>query len=108
MIRAGLGQGEWLLVGVSIAVSLFTLLSMLKIWHYAFLQAHPNPKRDLQQVWMDLGQKRIYLLLPILCLAGLNLSMGLFAEFFLNLTGQFAEELIHPTAYIEAVQRGGL
>ena len=106
LIKAGLEQEAYGIVLVAILVSLVTLLSMLKIWHYAFWQIHPQEDRDLIFYWRRLGQARLYLILPILILGSLSLGMGLFAEQFLQLTNQIAEQLMNPASYQQAVLGG--
>ncbi len=48
VVSVGLGQGSWWIVGVALAVSILTLVSMLKIWNGAFWgepEVSPDPNR---------------------------------------------------------------
>ena len=103
LIKAGLAQGAYAIVITSILVSVVTLLSMLKIWHHAFWKDHPEPNINLEKKWSEHGKSRIYMLLPVLLFSGVTLSMGIFAEYFLNLTHQIATQLLEPNIYIKAV-----
>jgi len=107
LIKAGLSQEVYPIVITSILVSVVTLLSMLKIWHHAFWQDHPDPTIDVEKNWSALGKSRVYMLLPAVLFSCITVSMGVFAEFFLSLTDQISTQLSDPNEYIQAVLGGG-
>ncbi len=106
LIKAGLVKEAYTIVSVSIIVSLVTLLSMLKIWRHAFWQDHPDPDADLKESWKRLGHSKICLILPVVLLGGLSLGMGIFADWFLQMSGDAAGQLFLPEPYIRAVLGG--
>lgn len=100
LVRAAFGDGAWLVGGVAVAVSLGTLLSMVKIWNGVFWGAPVGagaagpaapPRVPLR------------LVLPAAVLAVLSLGLGLGAEGLLVLSERAAEQLVDPTGYVEAV-----
>ncbi|MBC7292155.1 MAG: monovalent cation/H+ antiporter subunit D family protein [Actinotalea sp.] len=130
LVRAAVFESEYLVAGLAVAVSLFTLLSMLKIWNGAFWGQDPAPVR---QVALVSGQTESLpdvtdptgeaipapgveraphplrvpwrLVLPGAVLTLLSLSIGLGADVLLSLAQTAAEGLVDPTRYVEAVTR---
>ncbi|MBV7339202.1 hypothetical protein KFU94_65510 [Chloroflexi bacterium TSY] len=103
LIRAGLASEEWIIVAVSLAVSVLTLYSMTKIWNEAFWKeagdeafrpenAIPLPRRV---AWS--------LMAPIVLLSTLAVGMGIVVEPSLQMVDAAAAQLVNPTGYIEAV-----
>ncbi|MGE3960860.1 MAG: proton-conducting transporter membrane subunit [Dehalococcoidia bacterium] len=116
LARAGMEVDAWLIVGVSLAVSLFTLLSMVKIWNEAFWKAPPADGNLAVPVALptpddDLGRANTFyrgaaILLPAAVLAGVSVAMGLAAGPLFDLAMSAGEELADPSRYIEAVLGG--
>lgn len=102
LVRAGLEIEQYLLVGVSLFVSIWTTYSMLKLWSEAFLKDPPQADSPTPQ----LRQVGITLLLPIMLLSLLTVLMGIFAEPVVALTQKAANQLMNPSDYIQAVLKG--
>jgi multicomponent Na+:H+ antiporter subunit D len=101
LIQAGFEIGQYLIVGVAIAVSFLTLMSMMKIWSEAFWKPAPTGL-DTSGDPADRGHHR-GLLAPIAILAVLTIAIGFGAEPVFELSTRAAEQLMDPTVYIEAV-----
>jgi multicomponent Na+:H+ antiporter subunit D len=102
VIRSGLEAQAWLLAGVSLAVGVLTLYSMIKIWNEAFWKAVPEDAGAPTLLpWSRREQAVTYA--PIVALGALTLTIGLFTEPFAALSMQAAESLLDRNAYIAAV-----
>lgn len=98
LLKAGFEEGAFVLIAVALAVSLLTLISMLKIWIEAFwkpvpLRSNAPPFRSLS--WAQLA--------PVLLLAAGTLVLGFWPQLFLSPAERIARELKGRTVYIEAV-----
>jgi multicomponent Na+:H+ antiporter subunit D len=100
LIRAGLEQGNYLIVATALAVSLLTLFSMAKIWAEAFWKAPPEANSNGENPPLS---GLFNLVLPIAALAAITIIIGLVAEPFFALANAAANQLLHPTEYINAV-----
>lgn len=99
VIRSGLEAEAWLLAGVALAVGVLTLYSMIKIWNEAFWKAAPEGAGPVP--WLP--RERLVTYAPILALAGLTLTIGLWAQPFAELSLTAANGLLDRNAYIAAV-----
>jgi multicomponent Na+:H+ antiporter subunit D len=104
LVQAGLGVGQYGIVAVGLAVSMLTLLSMMKIWAEVFWKPQPEAARVVQQppgtmAWSLLG--------PLIVLSALTLAIGLAAEPLFGIAAQAANQLLDPAAYIQAVMGSG-
>ncbi|MCA9848021.1 MAG: Na+/H+ antiporter subunit D, partial [Dehalococcoidia bacterium] len=116
LARAGMEVGSWPIVGVSLAVSLLTLLSMVKIWNEAFWKAPPTEEDVATPLVVpaeeeSLGSAATFyrgraILLPAALLATVSVMMGLAAGPLFELALSAGEELSDPTHYVEAVLGG--
>lgn len=97
LVIAAADAGAWLAAGTAVAVSLFTLLSMLKIWNGAFWGDDPEP--PARQAAPVPGR----LVLPVLALAALSVVLGLGAQPLLTLSTAAAGNLVDVAGYVEAV-----
>ncbi|WP_207782037.1 monovalent cation/H+ antiporter subunit D family protein [Phytoactinopolyspora limicola] len=107
LIRAAMDEGEYLAGGIAAAVSIFTLLSMLKIWNAVFWGA-PSEVADqpgrATTVMVDTDVRiRRALIIPGALLALVTISLGLGAEVLLPLAQTAAEGLVDTSAYVQAV-----
>ena len=100
LVRAGLEDGAYLLVAVALAVGIGTLISMNKLWNEAFWKPSPEraPAASLE------GWSGAALLGPGAALALLGMLLGVGAGPALDLSLRAAEQLLDPTAYIQAVE----
>jgi multicomponent Na+:H+ antiporter subunit D len=102
VVKAGLDAQSYLIVAVALVVGLLTLYSMSKIWVGAFWKPRPAtpvgvvPERAVAAT----------LIVPIVALAGLTVTIGLYAEPLVQLATRAADGLIQPAAYLDAVLGG--
>ena len=102
LVRAGLEIEQYAIVGVSLAVSLLTLFSMIKIWNEAFWKAPADPAYAPQPAALTAGQ-RWSLLTPIVLFTVLVIGMGLAVEPLMAVVQRAGEQLLSRTEYITAV-----
>ena len=100
VIKAGVLAGAWWMVGIALLVGLLTLYSMVKIWAEAFWKPLPEDAKPLRG---SADPNRYLLYLPVAVLAGMTLTIGLGAEWFVQLALATAEQLLNPNGYIDAV-----
>ena len=103
LIKASLADGFWWVAGVALLTSIFTLLSMSKIWNEVFLKAHPqgeeavHTETDGRGAWWTVS-----------VLAALAVLLGVGAGPVMDYAVAAAAQLAEPVAYFEAVgYRGG-
>jgi multicomponent Na+:H+ antiporter subunit D len=94
LLRAGLEGGRGVIVAIAIATSFFTLLSMLKIWSYAFWG--PPPAVRPAPAWRAAAA-------PVTLLVAGTVLLGLWGEPLLRLANDAAAQLIDPVDYVHAV-----
>ncbi|QWC84025.1 monovalent cation/H+ antiporter subunit D family protein [Nocardioidaceae bacterium] len=112
IILASVDAGRPVVAAVAIAVSLLTLLSMLKIWDSLFVSAPPEPATSEHGTGGGVAVQAparvgMALTAPSLVLAVVTLGLGLGGEGLLALTGTAAEGLVDTSAYVAAVLSGG-
>jgi multicomponent Na+:H+ antiporter subunit D len=104
LVQAGLDVEQYLLVGVALAVSALTLLSMTKIWAEAFWKSAPEGASvPIGEVRREKAGARATLIVPIAVLAGMTISIGLLAEPLVTISFEAGEQLMNPQLYIQAV-----
>lgn len=103
VIKAGIEAKEWIGVIASLAVGLLTMYSMIKIWAEAFWKKLPEEAKTLPPLS---DSERLCLYLPIILMAGITVTIGLNAEWFVNLASMAAEQILDPQQYIQAVLGG--
>jgi multicomponent Na+:H+ antiporter subunit D len=99
LVRAGLEEGRWALVAVALVVSLLTLYSMTKIWNEAFAKAAPLGIPTLPVTRRALALRFV----PIGALAALTVGIGVAPGLLFGLSVRAAEQMLDPSAYVEAV-----
>jgi multicomponent Na+:H+ antiporter subunit D len=102
LVRAGMEESRWIVVGIALVVSLLTLYSMSKIWNEAF--AKPQPK-DVATAALSRGSLALRLV-PVGALAALTVGIGLAPGVLFELSAGAAEQLLDPSAYVAAVLGG--
>jgi multicomponent Na+:H+ antiporter subunit D len=102
LVQAGLAQGQGVIVGVSLGVSLLTLFSMTKIWQEAFWKPAESALRPLSGSW---GQ-RFALIAPIVVMGLITIELGLWAEPLYAFALRAAAQLLDPGTYVAAVMGG--
>jgi multicomponent Na+:H+ antiporter subunit D len=98
LIGAAFSAQEWVAAVVALLVSLFTLMSMLKIWGGTFLGEPDPPMQEHEGSRIGLR-----LVAPALVLAALGLVLGVVAQPLLHLTGVVAAALVDPAPYLAGV-----
>ncbi|MEM1012821.1 MAG: proton-conducting transporter membrane subunit, partial [Planctomycetota bacterium] len=88
---------------VAVATGALTLLSMAKIWSYAFWS--PAPEGSLSQTLPPEFRppQRTIALVATTSLVVLALTVGLFAHVYFELASKAGKGIIHPDAYVTAV-----
>ncbi len=102
LVEAGFDAEQWAIVGVSLAVSLLTLFSMMKIWNGVFWGTAEDPTTVLATTE---GRLRTPWLMNTAAagLVALTVAIAVFAGPLYELCTRAAEQLIDPTAYVDAV-----
>ena len=103
VIKASLDAGHIALAVTGLIVGLLTLYSMLKIWNEAFWKAAPERTKAAMQSWRHDPSTRLLMLTPIVTLAAITLTIGLFAEPFVDYSMRAANQLMNKSIYIDAV-----
>ncbi len=104
VVQAGVDGREWAVVAVAVAVSVLTLYSMTKIWGGVFWG-----EVEVVATPTDGTTERHGGTVPMLgataALVVGSLALALFAGPLLELCQRAATDLLHPTAYVDAVLR---
>lgn len=95
LVRAGLEQGQWIIVAVSLAVSLLTLFSMVKIWNEAFWKPGQTSNVKLQ-ISKAMAA-------PMIVMAIVSVAMGVGVEGVFGVLMRAAEQMLEPAIYVTAV-----
>jgi multicomponent Na+:H+ antiporter subunit D len=94
VVRAGLEGHRFAIVLVAIATGFLTLLSMMKIWTYAFWG---RPRRQAAHAgWYGPAAATAVLVVA-------TILLGLCAQPFMRVADEAAAEIVAPTAYVHAV-----
>ena len=102
LLQSALSSQHWLIAGVSLVVSVFTLMSMVRLWQSAFAGeaiAAPAPTAPLTE-----PGRRWLTLLPIGALVLLSLAIGLFSAPVFQWSTVAAQQALDRAGYIAAVQ----
>jgi multicomponent Na+:H+ antiporter subunit D len=105
LILAGLETNQYGIVATALGVSLLTLFSMTKIWAEAFWKKAPEIDKPVP-LSGEARWNKVAAILPVVILALITLSIGLWAEPVLALSRQAAEQLLNPAGYIQTVMGG--
>jgi multicomponent Na+:H+ antiporter subunit D len=96
LVDAGLADGRWAVVAVSLLVSLLTLFSMTKIWTGVFWgEAQPAPRTEERVPFAMLA--------PTGALVALSLAVALFAGPLYGLAERAAADLLDGSVYQQVV-----
>jgi multicomponent Na+:H+ antiporter subunit D len=96
IIKATLITEEYLLVIIALVVGVLTLYSMTKIWSEAFWT--PEKTHLLARPLIPPT-----MLIPVIIMAAVTISIGIFADILLQLCDIAGEQLMNPSHYIQAV-----
>ena len=103
LVRAAFEAGSFWAGATAIAVSLLTLLSMIKIFNGAFWGERPDVAPPARPAPSTL-RTRVMVGLP-LAVGVATIVLGIGASGLLTLAGTAADVLVDPTAYLTAVSR---
>ena len=100
LIKAGLLESQYWVVGIALLVSLFTLFSMIKLWNEAFWKPEPQE--------YSASNRKITrsMILPIVFLASLTVLIGLGIGPAFEVAMRAGLQLSDPALYISAVLGG--
>jgi multicomponent Na+:H+ antiporter subunit D len=102
LVDSGFGAGEYLVVGVSLLVSLFTVFSMTKIWSGVFWSPAAEAPERVPRPAGRLGGP-LLMVLPTGALVAVSLAFMVLAGALFGLSERAAEDLLHPARYVRAV-----
>jgi multicomponent Na+:H+ antiporter subunit D len=109
LVRAGLEAGHYEIVIIALLVGILTLYSMTKIWAEAFWKPLPASTRaageEPRSMDRAAGPHALQLWIPAATLSVLTLALGISAGPYFEFWIRLGEELMNPTAYIQAVLR---
>ncbi|WP_017577132.1 monovalent cation/H+ antiporter subunit D family protein [Nocardiopsis kunsanensis] len=112
LVAAAFQAGEWVVAVVAVAVSLVTLMSMLKIWGGVFWGVAPEEAdRPVHGPHTEAGSTPVLvrpevpaaMLAPCVVLAATTSGIGLGAAVLLDLGSTAAANLLDTSTYVEAV-----
>ena len=106
LVGAGIESTEWLIVAVSLLVSLLTMYVMGRIWSNVFWGEAEDPE---VVEWMETDASRVPWLMTTATSAVVVMSLLLmvFAGPLYNYAERTAAELLHPEIYVESVLGDG-
>jgi multicomponent Na+:H+ antiporter subunit D len=116
LVQAGLEAGQLLIVGVSLAVSVLTLYSMLKIWNAAFWKPLPATAGAVGVATVEPGSAAVgapprslgaWTVVPMVALVACSLALAAGAGPLFELADRAAAQLLDPAAYVRAVLGDG-
>jgi multicomponent Na+:H+ antiporter subunit D len=94
VLRPALADGRFVVAAVAVVTSFLTLLSMSKIWAYAFWG--PPRRSEAGGGWRGPAATTAVLVVA-------TVLLGVCAQPFLRLADDAATEIVEPTAYVRAV-----
>ncbi len=101
LLQASIGVHQYWIAGISLAVSLLTMMSMIRLWQYIFWgefssgHAQWTPLRKPNAYWLTVG--------PMTVLVALSLALGIFFRPVLHVAQTAALQIIDREGYIAAV-----
>ena len=99
---AGIASASWIAVGASLAVGLFTLFSMTKIWSGVFWGA-PEEKPAYEPRTDRRFGAPLLMIVPTAVLALASIAVSVFAGALYDVSERAAADLLDTDVYIEAV-----
>lgn len=101
LIGAGIGAGQYLIVAVSLVVSLLTLFSMIKIWSNAFWGSIGAGDAPLER--SASRSSRALMTGSTVALAGLSVAIVIWAGPLYDLSERTAQDLMDTRPYVDTV-----
>jgi multicomponent Na+:H+ antiporter subunit D len=105
LLRAGLAQGQYVVVATAALVSLLTLFSMTKIWAEVFWKERDaeHEQEESSSRGAAAAKLPIAMIAPSVALALMTVTLGLFSGRAMAVSTRAAEQLVSIDAYVEAV-----
>ncbi|MCP2044991.1 proton-conducting transporter membrane subunit [Pontibacter sp. HSC-36F09] len=103
LAKAGFEIDSFVIVLVSLAVSLMTIFSMTKIWNEVFWKKKPESDPLLEVMTEQKQHHNRLLYLPVVIMTVFILFIGLYAEPVVAMAQLAAEQLLNSELYINAV-----
>ena len=105
LVSAGIDAEDWLVVGVSLAVSLLTVYVMVRIWSNVFWG---EPEDPAVVAWIESDASRVPRVMTAAAAAVVAMTVGLmvFAGPLYSYAERTAAELLAPEGYVESVLGG--
>lgn len=101
LLQGAVGSAHWVIAAVSLSVSLFTLMSMIRLWQKAFWD---QPEIAVGATTLLTSPRQRWLtLVPIALLVSLSLGIGIFAGSIFHWSGIAARQVMDRQGYITAV-----
>lgn len=101
LVRAGLSVDAVVIVAVALITGLLTIWLVGRVWAEMVWKANPGGSA-LAPAVLPVGQ-RWALMAPLVLLSGITVAIGLFPDPLMRVAGFAADNLVDPSAYVEAV-----
>ena len=102
LVQAGIAEREYWIVGVSMAVSLLSLYSLMKIWNGAFWSSVEEPPEGVPHAVGRLGGPAL-MIVPTAVLVLAGVVLGVWGAPLWDFSERAAADLLQPSRYIEQV-----
>jgi multicomponent Na+:H+ antiporter subunit D len=96
VIRAGIVEDAWWLVAAALVAGVLTLYAIMRVWMEVFWKAAPDGDEPVAPLPVSMGT-------VITVLTASTVAIGLLAQPVWVMAERAAEQLMDPSAYIEAV-----
>jgi multicomponent Na+:H+ antiporter subunit D len=103
LVEAGVASGEYVVVGVSLLVSLLTLVAMIRIWGGVFWNPAEEPSASVEARPVGRFGGPALMVIPTAVLLVCSLAVAVGAGTIFTLAEHTARDLMHPQHYIHAV-----
>jgi multicomponent Na+:H+ antiporter subunit D len=104
LVKAGMEAQEYLVTGIALAVSLFTLFYSAKIWNHVFWKkASDSAPPTMIKTQTELFRKSPMLVTPAIFMTAIILLLSLYAQPVIDITQKAAIQLINKEQYIKTV-----
>jgi multicomponent Na+:H+ antiporter subunit D len=102
LIDAGIAEGQYLVIGISIAVSLLTLFAMIRIWNGVFWSP-PEDEGLRGHIPATLRDGPVLMIAPTAALVACSLAIAAAAGPIYAVSERTAQDLLDRQGYIEKV-----
>jgi multicomponent Na+:H+ antiporter subunit D len=103
LVEAGVASGEYVVVGVSLLVSLLTLVAMIRIWSGVFWKPAEEPRQHAEARPLGRFGGPALMVIPTAVLLACSLAVAVGAGAIFTLAEHTARDLMHPAGYVRAV-----